>query len=157
MKDVIRFMTSLFPVRTCTNSYFKTRKRPCIRYEIERCSGPCCRKIERSAYLEHVGQFIDFLKGRNPDILSKMKKTVHKLSENLEFEKAAGLYKRIKAIEGMFEKQAVVLSKDINMDVFGLGSSDEAGAFLFQILHIRNGILISQEKITFYKKDIRSF
>jgi excinuclease ABC subunit C len=146
MKDVVRFMTAVFPVRTCTDSFFKTRKRPCIRYEIERCLGPCCRKVEPDVYLETVRQFESFLGGKDTPVISSMKKEIKELSDRQEFEKASGVYKRLQALEGMFEKQSAVLGSREDIDACGAAFSGENRALLVQVLHVRGGVLVSQEK-----------
>ncbi|MCK5706904.1 MAG: excinuclease ABC subunit UvrC [Candidatus Aureabacteria bacterium] len=152
IKQLIKFLTGVFPIRTCTDTFFKTRKRPCIKYEIEKCTGPCCGKISREKYDFLVLQFEDFLKGKNKKIAAKMKADIKTFSKELKFEDAAKLHKRLQALLGMFEKQSAVLLKKIDIDVCGTAVNLDKTAFVIQILHIRNGALISQEKKFFRQR-----
>ncbi|AVP87328.1 excinuclease ABC subunit C [Candidatus Phycorickettsia trachydisci] len=89
----------IFQIRSCTNTYFKTRKRPCLLYQIKRCSGPCTAKISLHDYQNLVDQTKQFLSGKFKTLIKDLNIEMKKYSEQFEYEKAASIRDRIKTIE----------------------------------------------------------
>lgn len=97
-KGLIDTVTRLFRLRSCANTLFK-KGIPCLYYHIERCSAPCAGKIERSAYLQQVGDAIDFLKGRKKRIAAKLGERMRRLAAGLDFERAQKIKEDLELME----------------------------------------------------------
>ena len=111
LKETLRLIRRLFPIRTCLDTKFSNRLRPCINYEMDRCSGPCCGKIDRDQYLKIVDQVRLFLEGKNRDLVESLKKKMEEESERLHFEAAAKIRDQIEYIEHVIEKQKMCLER----------------------------------------------
>ena len=113
---VIDVLKKSFLLRSCSDSDFKNRKKPCLEYQIKRCSAPCVNYIAKIDYQKLVDEAIDFLKGKNGKIQEKLAKKMEEFSANFDYEKAAILRDRIKAIAAIQNKQ--------NINILALGNSD---------------------------------
>jgi excinuclease ABC subunit C len=114
-----------FPLRSCSDTVFSTRSRPCLQYQIKRCTAPCVLRITKEDYDGIVNQTRDFLEGRSHDVQKRLSEQMQKASEALDYEQAAMLRDRIRALTQIQARQ------DINMP--GIGEADVLG------LHIDNG------------------
>ena len=119
------------------------KSRPCLNYFISKCSAPCGRKISLEEYEENLRQAVDFLKGGSAETVKKLKAEMEEAAENLEFEKAAKLRDRIKAIDRISAKQKVVVNGSTNEDVFAIARAEEKACLA--VLSFRDGLLISTE------------
>ncbi len=134
----IRFLNRTFKIRDCTDAVFKSRKRPCLSYQIGRCTAPCVDYINQDDYKSEVEGALLFLKGQNKKVLKSLKEKMMKVAEEEKFEVAARLRDSIEAIRAVLEKQAVVNdTMDKDQDVIGY-FGDERGTVI-QTLHIRQG------------------
>jgi excinuclease ABC subunit C len=147
LRATLRLIRRLFPIRTCLDTKFSGRLRPCINYEMDRCSGPCCGKIDRNQYLEIVRQVIMFLEGKNKDLLESLKEKMEEESEQLRFEKAAKIRDQIEYIEHVIEKQKIVSSDFVDQDVIGFHRQDHT--FIVHPLFIRGGKLLGGKGFAF--------
>jgi excinuclease ABC subunit C len=136
---VNRTITALqraFLLRTCTDSYYENRSRPCLLYQIKRCSGPCTGEIDAVGYRKLVDEARDFLSGKSQAVKARLADDMQIAAERLEFETAARIRDRLAALS------AVVSSQDINpqsveeADVFAL--FEEAGQFCIEVFFFRN-------------------
>jgi excinuclease ABC subunit C len=91
-------LQKIFKLRSCGDHYFTNRKRPCLQYQIRRCTAPCVGKISKENYDELVGQVADFLSGKTQELQSNLSQKMQQLSSDLRFEEAAELRDRIKAL-----------------------------------------------------------
>jgi excinuclease ABC subunit C len=119
-KETLRFLQSIFPLRTCKDQELKSRKRPCLEYEIRRCLAPCVARIDASAYQRLVKDSMAFMEGREKKLIADLRARMNAASEQLHFEDAAVLRDRIAAIEETLEKQSVVSMSFKDRDVFGV-------------------------------------
>jgi excinuclease ABC subunit C len=108
-----------FLLRTCTDSVYAGRNRPCMLYQIKRCSGPCTREISLEAYGELVEQAERFLRGKSRDIIDQLSSQMMEASDSLEFERAAKLRDRVKALSHVSMSSSIGLGEE-EADVFGL-------------------------------------
>ena len=137
----IRFLNRMFKIRDCTDSVMKTRKRPCMTYQIGRCTAPCVKYIDSTAYKEEVGGAKDFLKGMDKSLVKDLQKKMKALSEEEKYEAAARVRDNIQAIKSVLQKQAVInSSQDKDQDSVGF-YGDERGC-LIETIHIRQGRVI---------------
>jgi excinuclease ABC subunit C len=89
LRETLRLIRRLFPIRTCLDTKFSSRLRPCINYEMDRCLGPCCEKVSAEQYREVVHQVRMFLEGKDSDLVERLRKKMEEESERLHFEAAA--------------------------------------------------------------------
>ncbi|MEC8265437.1 MAG: excinuclease ABC subunit UvrC [Pseudomonadota bacterium] len=111
--QVLHQLERAFLLRSCSDNFFNSRKRPCILYQIKRCSAPCTSQIDQYQYLDLVTQAINFLKGKNKSIKQELVRLMHIESEKENFETAASIRDRIKAISKIsFEKYSDLNSNE---------------------------------------------
>lgn len=142
-RETLRFLQTIFPLRTCRDQELKGRRRPCLELEIGRCCAPCVGKIDSAAYQRLVKDGITFLEGRERALVGDLRARMDEAAEELRFEAAAALRDRIAAIEKTLERQRIVSMAGRNRDVFGLyreGDLTQVSAHF-----IRNGRMIGQK------------
>jgi excinuclease ABC subunit C len=152
LRETLRLIRRLFPIRTCLDTKFSGRLRPCINYEMDRCAGPCCGKIDQDQYREMVRQVRMFLEGKNKDLVESLKKKMGEESEQLHFEKAAKIRDQIEYIEHVIEKQKIVSSDFVDQDVIGFHRQDHT--FVIHPLFVRGGKLLGGKGFTFPSKGL---
>ncbi len=142
VRSTLRFITKVFPIRDCTNSKFANRTRPCLSYDIGRCTAPCVDFVEPIRYQEDVESLVKFLKGHAQSVFTDLKKRMGVLSESMKYEEAAQIRDRIFAIRTMLERQNVVTreKKDQDVIVFKMGENLLHVLFFF----LRGGALLSK-------------
>ena len=143
-KETLKYLHQLFPLRTCKDREFATRRRPCIEYEIRNCVGPCVGLVGREQYRKFIDDAILFLEGRGTKLLDLLKARMAEAAETLEFEEAARLRDQIAAIETTVEKQRMVSADFKDQDVFGLHREDDQVQVC--ILRIREGKTLGTKK-----------
>ncbi|MEO8182935.1 MAG: excinuclease ABC subunit UvrC, partial [Deltaproteobacteria bacterium] len=129
-----------FQLRTCSDRDFETRKRPCLQYQIKRCSGPCVYEVDRQLYDEQVRAVSLFLEGRHDELSLQLDHRMRASSEQLEFELAAMYRDQMQAIESVRQQQRVVAVTDKDQDVVGLYR--EGDLVELAVLYVRSGRVI---------------
>ncbi len=119
VRETIKVLQGIFPLRRCTTRNFQHRTRPCVNYEIGKCSAPCAGKISEQDYQKIVEQVIKFLKGEGKELINQLEAEMKKSAENLEFEKAGRLRDQIQAIRDSLEKQKVEVNLPVDRDAIG--------------------------------------
>jgi excinuclease ABC subunit C len=141
LRETIDVIRKVFPLRTCSDAVFRNRARPCIEYQIKRCMGPCCLPVDPQEYRRHLHAAEMLLEGKNLELLKEMRERMHDHAGRLEFEEAARVRDRVRAIEKTVERQTVLHHWGGDQDVFGIYRQ---GGFIEAIvLMIRNGKLTS--------------
>ena len=119
VRESLRTMQKLFPVRQCEDAYYKARSRPCLQYQLKRCSGPCVEGlVSEEEYKQQVDLARLFLKGNNQQVLSVLVEKMEQASKTLKFEAAARYRDQIAALRKVQEQQGVS-GNEQEMDVFG--------------------------------------
>ncbi|MEK9743882.1 MAG: excinuclease ABC subunit UvrC [Gammaproteobacteria bacterium] len=129
-------LQKIVPVRQCDSNTFKNRSRPCLQYQIKRCSAPCVNVISKSEYDEDVKRLIQVLDGKENEISEHFASEMDKASERLDFEAAAVFRDRVLALRRLQERQYISDGQH-NVDVVTL--LDKAGMLLFSVMKIRGG------------------
>jgi excinuclease ABC subunit C len=124
-----------FLLRTCSDSYYANRTRPCLLFQIKRCSAPCTGEIAIDDYGKLVGEARDFLSGRSRAIRQRLAREMTEASEALEFERAARLRDRISALSAIQGEQSVNPRSVPEADVFAI--AEEAGQFCVEAFFFR--------------------
>ncbi|PWJ22326.1 excinuclease ABC subunit UvrC [Jannaschia seohaensis] len=134
---VLNQLQRVFLLRNCSDSDFETRTRPCLNYQIKRCSAPCVGFISQSAYAESVRDAERFLRGETTEIQEKLAQDMEAAAAEMEFERAAALRDRIKALTNVQSTQGVNPQGVPEADVIGLHM--EGGQACVQVFFIRAG------------------
>lgn len=139
----------VFKLPTCSKVFPRDigKGRPCLNYFISRCSAPCARKISERQYEENLAEAIEFIKGGSKKTVALLTERMMKASENLDFEKAAALRDKIRAIEKIGSKQKVVCHNAKNQDVFAVAQSSERACLA--VLNFRDGLLCGSDHFVF--------
>ncbi len=161
MRETLDFVRKHFSVRTCKyNLNYITR--PCLQYQIGNCGAPCVGLVRREDYMSSVNEVLDFLSGRNRDLLQRLTIKMQSLSDSLMFEEAIKVRNRIGAINRALEMQKVVSPELGDIDVIGFYTSGSEG--VFNLFFIRNGIMtgvkdffIKDKKELPYKEILSNF
>jgi excinuclease ABC subunit C len=148
-RETLRFLQSLFPLRTCRDRELKTPRRPCLEHQIRRCVAPCAGRVQEAAYRELVRDAVAFMEGRGNALIADLQMRMLQAAENLQFEAAAMLRDRMAAIAETLEKQRMVSLSGGNQDIFGVYREDD----LTQVcaLFVRQGTLLSQKDFPLLK------
>ncbi|WP_425068322.1 excinuclease ABC subunit UvrC [Reyranella sp.] len=126
-----------FPLRSCSDGVFSTRTRPCLQYQIKRCTAPCVGRIDKPQYEAIVEDVRGFLGGRNREIQQTLSKRMEQASANLEFESAAILRDRIRALAQITSHQSISLPSIDEADIFAAHA--EGGQVCVQVFFLRAG------------------
>jgi excinuclease ABC subunit C len=126
----------VFLLRDCSDSQFETRTRPCLQYQIKRCSAPCVGKISAEDYLQTVHDAQKFLSGKSTGIQTRLASEMAKASEEMEFERAAALRDRIKALTQVQTTQGINPKTVTEADIIALHLAD--GQACVQVFFIRS-------------------
>ena len=137
VNTTINALQKLFLLRSCTDSFMARRDRPCLLYQIKRCSAPCVGRIDAAGYAELVDEARDFLGGRSSAVQKKMEAQMNQAAEALDFERAAMLRDRLRAATFIQGSQAVNAEGVGNADVFALAV--KGGHMAVQAFFIRGG------------------
>jgi len=143
IRETLDALTRVFPVRTCSNAYFDQRaraRRPCLYYDIGRCSGPCVPEVTgvtEERYRADVEALCDFLAGGERPVLARLEREMRAAAERQEYELAAKLRDQLAAARRALEHQEMVLPRPEDLDVVGLVEDDLEAAF--QVFSVRRG------------------
>jgi excinuclease ABC subunit C len=135
VKRTIDALQKAFLLRTCSDSYYANRSRPCLLHQIKRCSGPCTGEVTHAEYAELVSEATAFLTGKSAAVKTHMATEMMKASDLLEFEKAARYRNRIAALSSVQGSQDITAQSVEEADVFAI--SEEAGQFCIEVFFFR--------------------
>lgn len=131
-----------FGLRTCKDTEFRNRARPCLEHQMGRCLGPCCLNVSPKSYRERVEAAILFLKGRHEQVCKELEARMFKAAEAENFEEAARLRDQLRAVREAMVRQAVVLP--CQEDVDAIGAARDGNVVAFAILRFEGGVLLDR-------------
>jgi excinuclease ABC subunit C len=137
VNQTLNALQRAFLLRSCTDAVFASRTRPCLLYQIKRCSAPCVGRIDADAYDELIGQARAFLDGRSDDVQKRFAREMEEASANLEFERAAYYRDRIRALAHIRSRQDINLPQIEEADVIAV--AQEGGETCVQVFFFRQG------------------
>jgi excinuclease ABC subunit C len=137
VRESLDLMQKLFLVRQCEDSYFRNRSRPCLQYQIKRCSAPCVGLIARGDYQESVRHAAMFLQGRSSAVIDELGSAMERASAALEFEKAGMVRDQIATLKRL-HAQNYVQGASADLDV--LACRIDSGLACISVLYFRNGV-----------------
>ena len=139
VKDSLRLMLQLFPIRQCEDTVYAHRSRPCLMAQIGKCLAPCVpmSKEKQAQYAEQVELVKLFLQGHNQELLSAIVKKMEEHAERMEFEEAAALRDQLTSLRKVQEANSIVSGIEYPLDVIGFAMAE--GMACIHVLFIRNG------------------
>ncbi len=136
VRETLRLMQKIFPVRQCEESFYRNRSRPCLQYQIKRCTAPCVNLIEQAEYASDVHDATLFLEGRANQVIEDLVVRMEVMSVALEFEQAARCRDQVALLRRIQERQ-YVSGGQVDLDIVACAS--EGGVTCVQLFFIRNG------------------
>jgi len=144
VRDTLRTARRIFGIQSCRPRFTgQERLRPCLYYHLNQCLGPCTGEVDRQEYLRAVRQVCKLFEGRHDEVIRHLSSQMEEASESLQFERAAALRDRIRAISQLAERQKVFSVDGADQDVVGLAR--QGGDAVAHVFFIRAGRLIGQE------------
>ncbi|WP_166042041.1 excinuclease ABC subunit UvrC [Sphingosinicella sp. YJ22] len=137
VRTTLTALQKLFLLRSCTDSFFANRSRPCLLYQIRRCSAPCVGRIDQAGYAELIGDAKDFLSGKSTKVQQKLGRQMQDAAEAMDYELAAVYRDRLRALTYIQGSQAIHAEKVGDADIFALAS--KGGTMGIQAFFIRGG------------------
>lgn len=141
-RETLQLLQKVFRVRQCNDSYFKNRSRPCLQYQIDRCTGPCVNLISPEQYAQDVEYSVMFLQGKSSALTKKLTSSMEQAAERMEFEKAATVRDQISDLRRIQEQQ-YVSNQGGDADV--LAAAISGSNFVVHAIYVRNGRIIGSK------------
>ncbi len=144
--EAMNLVRRLFPFRTCTidiRDGERALQRPCLLYHIKRCQGPCIEAISKADYRRDIEQVELFLEGRQEQVVDALERDMTAAADDLNFERAAALRDKVRAIERTMESQKMAAFARTELDLLGLARSDNQAAV--QLFAVRNGRTVGRD------------
>ena len=137
VNETLGALLRAFPLRSCADSIFENRTRPCLQFQIKRCTAPCVGRIDHEAYAELLDQARAFLDGKSNAIQGRLQRDMMAASDRLDFEQAAAIRDRLKALAHITTRQGINVSSVGDADVIGIAR--EGGQVCIQVFFYRGG------------------
>ncbi len=147
MRETLRLVRQLFPLRTCRIKIDGKLPRPCLQYYIHRCNAPCTGWETREGYAKTVREVERFLEGRNDDLAADLTREMEVAAEEMKFERAAALRDRVQALNTVRERQQMISTDEADADV--LGVVRQGSEACVQLFFVRKGRLLGRESFFF--------
>jgi len=142
VRETLSLLQKLFRIRSCDDTFFQNRTRPCLQYQIKRCTAPCVGFIDPEAYQKNVQHAILFLEGKSQAIIDDLIKAMDTAATNLEFEKAGAFRDQIANLRRIQQQQAIATSAG-EVDAIALAIAQ--GKVCVQVLAIRGGRVLGSK------------
>ena len=136
VRDSIKLLQKVFLLRTCENSVFRNRSRPCMEHQIQRCSAPCVNLISEHDYKEDIDQAMLFLNGKDTKVINSLSEKMSYFAEKNEFERAAVFRDRIQSLRQVRLKQFVSDFSENDADIIAI--EEKGGIYCVNLVMIRN-------------------
>jgi excinuclease ABC subunit C len=137
VRESIQLLQRVFRLRTCEDTVFENRSRPCLLHQIQRCTAPCTRRITPGQYADDVANAMLFLEGREDDVISNLNKKMHAASEAKRYEEAAAYRDQVRALSRVQARQYVESNRGVDADV--VACVVEGGIACVNLAMIRGG------------------
>ncbi|MCD6451170.1 MAG: excinuclease ABC subunit UvrC [Acidobacteria bacterium] len=146
-RKTLKLISRYFMIRQCNREIGKKRYQPCLNYQIKRCLAPCAGLVSREEYAEAVEDVKLLLRGKNRELIDKLKEKMERASANLEFEKAARFRDAIALIERISERQRMAMTSFDEEDYFGY--YEQEGMLSLEVFHVRRGLVVGRREFFF--------
>jgi excinuclease ABC subunit C len=136
VRETLYLLQKIFKVRQCEDSYYANRSRPCLQYQIKRCTAPCTGEVTEDIYQQQVKQTVQFLQGKNQQLINDLVLQMDDLSTKLKFEQAAEVRDKIQSLRQVTQQQHIIGGKG-KMDIMAIQFASEVASI--QVHTIRDG------------------
>jgi excinuclease ABC subunit C len=140
VRQTLNELQKLFLVRQCQDSYFNNRTRPCLQYQIKRCTAPCVDLISKEQYAKDIAAAIEFLEGKNQSVIDTFVRRMEEASDAQQYEQAARFRDQISRLKEIEARQLVSRTASKDLDILGFASN--GAMHCVTVLFIRNGAVI---------------
>lgn len=147
VQETLEIIRKVFPLRTCSDTVFRNRTRPCLEYQIKRCLGPCTLPVDPADYQRQLKGALLLLEGKNSELVAQLATRMQEAAEALRFEEAARLRDQLRAVQQTGEKQQVATLLGNDQDIFGLYR--EGGFVEIEVFFVRGGKLMGNIDYSF--------
>ncbi len=137
VRDTLQQLQKLFRIRNCDDSYFANRSRPCLQYQIQRCTAPCVGLVSKEHYARDVSAAIKVLEGRNDEVGEELGRRMDAAAERLDFEEAAQLRDQLAKLKVIQAQQIVTAGADHDADVIAIAAAN--GEYCVALMFVRAG------------------
>lgn len=155
VRNSVQILQKVFRLRTCEDTVFRNRSRPCLLHQIHRCSAPCVGKLSKEQYALDVGQALRFLEGNHQVVLAELEKEMEKYSTAMEFEMAAVIRDRIADLSNILQQQAMDTVAEGEGDVDILAAAEIDGQICVNLAMVRGGRHLGDR--AYFSKSSRAF
>jgi len=152
VRETLRIVNAVFPIRKCSDRVFEGRSRPCLYYQMGRCLGCCSGQVSADAYDEMLDEVVLLLRGRNRELADRLREKMKAAAGRREYELAARCRDQLAAVQRTMEKQDITSARQVDRDVFGFFK--EGDAMRVQALLVRAGRLANVPAFTFNTKGL---
>ncbi len=139
VRETVNLLQKLFKIRSCEDSFFRNRSRPCLQYQIKRCTGPCVGLITPEDYNRDVERTILFLDGKNQAIITSLAEQMEDAANQFDYESAAYLRDQISFLREIQQKQVISVGQG-ELDIFSC--AHHVGLYVFYVMQVRDGRLL---------------
>ncbi|MDD2801577.1 MAG: excinuclease ABC subunit UvrC [Methylobacter sp.] len=136
VRESLKLLQKLFPIRQCDDTFYNNRSRPCLQYQIKRCTGPCVGLIDKASYAQDVESTVMFLEGKGGLLIEQLVGKMEQAAESLDYEQAAAFRDQIGRLRPVMEKH-FILGDHGDLDIIACAS--KANLACIQVFFIRNG------------------
>ena len=147
LHQTMQLIHRIFPLRKCRDTVFRSRKRPCLQYQIGRCLGPCCLPVDPAVYSRLVDEVALFLRGEGRALMDRIEADMRDAAQRQEFESALVLRDKLAAVRRVVEQQVVVTADGVDRDVVAL--AEEGDQSVITVMKIRKGQLVEHRHFHF--------
>lgn len=140
VRETLNLLQKLFRIRSCTDSFFRNRSRPCLQYQIKRCTGPCVGLITVEDYKKDVLRTTLFLEGKSQTVIEDLVLQMETFSNQFDYESAARLRDQIAALREIQQKQVISSSGHGDLDIFSL--AHRVNTYVLYVMQVRRGRLL---------------
>ncbi|MBI2153105.1 MAG: excinuclease ABC subunit UvrC [Candidatus Rokubacteria bacterium] len=147
MRETLRLVRQLFPLRTCRIKIDGSLERPCVQYYIHRCKAPCTGWETKEGYAQTVRDVERFLEGKNDDLAKELTREMESAAAELKFERAAALRDQVQALNTVRERQKIISTEEVDQDI--LGVVRQGSDACVQLFFVRRGRLLGRESFFF--------
>ncbi len=139
VRNSVQILQKVFRLRTCEDTIFRNRSRPCLLHQIHRCSAPCVGKLTKEQYSQDVGQALRFLEGNHQVVLAELEREMENYSAAMEFEMAAVIRDRIADLSNVLQQQSMDVAAEGEGDVDILAAAEIDGQICVNLAMVRGG------------------